>query len=95
MDPAIAVLLVLTVLGILGAFGRPAPAQVMVNPIEYEHRVTTIETQVAAIAVAVSGLSAQLNDLKNMKWLEMLALSGLLGETGIRTLKNRRKRDDE
>jgi hypothetical protein len=77
------------IVGIVGLFTRPITAQSIgvVNPFEYEHRVTSLEVSVKAIADSQASLVAQLNDLRTTKWLELVALSGLLGETGIRTFR--------
>lgn len=78
------------IVGLVGLLNPPVKAQVSVatvNPFEYEHRVTALEVSVKAIADAQAGLVSQLNDLRTTKWLELVALSGLLGETGIRTFR--------
>lgn len=78
------------IVGIAGLFTkdvRAQPAIAVVNPLEYEHRVTALEVAVKAISDAQSGLAAQLKDLQTTKWLELVALSGLLGETGLRAFR--------
>jgi hypothetical protein len=61
---------------------------VPIDPLLFEHRFTTLETALAA-------LTTQVNDLRNAKWVELAALSGLVGETGLRTLKARAKKEGE
>lgn len=76
--------------GLVGLFSKPVKAQVpvaVVNPFEYEHRVTALEVSVKVIADAQAQLVSQLKDVQTTKWLELVALSGLLGETGLRAFR--------
>ncbi len=83
------------VIGLMGLVGTPSRAQVSVDAIQYEHRVTSLEGAVQNLAGVQKLMADQLNDLRNTKWLELIALSGLMGETGLRTLKSRiRKTED-
>lgn len=75
------------VAGIFTSNVKAQPTVVQVNPFEYEHRVTALEVSVKAINEVQADIARQLTDLQTAKWLELVALSGLLGETGIRAFR--------
>lgn len=67
---------------IYAAVALPKYRQATVNPIEIEHRFTSLEENVNVIR-------ADLAELKLTRWLELLGLSGLLGEAGLRISKKK------
>lgn len=81
--------LAIGVIGLTGAQAQSVTLPHTVDAIEYEHRVTTLETSMKGIADAQGLIVSQLNDLRTTKWLELVALSALMGETGVRTFKGR------
>lgn len=53
------------------------------DPVLVEHRFTSIETKTDQIF-------NEIRDLKAMEWVKLLALSGLIGEAGIRVVRSKR-----
>lgn len=64
---------------------RPLHAQIPAEEIAYEHRFTALETKIDAIQKTM--------ETKEMfAWIQYAGLAGLLGEAGLRVVKNRRER---
>ncbi len=60
------------------------------NGLAIEHRFTALETKVVELKELV-------DELKSYDWLKVIALSGLVGEAGIRNLarKGQRRREED
>lgn len=66
----------------------PAVTRGQIDPVATEHRFTTVETELAEIIREIA-------DLKSMEWVKVLALSGLIGEAGIRVYARKTRRFDD
>ncbi len=56
-----------------------------------EHRMTAVETRVDSMAQDIRDTRKAVDDLGRTTWMQLLALSGLIGERGLQVLKNKRK----
>lgn len=77
---AFALFLVFSVAGGLLLRSQAQALAVAIDPIQNEHRFTTLETKVEVIA-------QDLKEMRQYNWAVILGLAGLLGEAGIRIVK--------
>lgn len=58
------------------------PEDLSLSPVAIEHRFTTLEEKVDQIL-------GEISDMKITKWIEMVLMSGLIGERGIQLLRRK------
>ena len=58
-----------------------------------EHRFTSLETEVREISDAVKEMKKEQEESYPMDVIKTLAMSGLIGEAGIRLIRNRKREE--